>query len=164
MERLEVGYVARPHGLRGEVRVQLHAPDSTVLLEVDSVFVGGRELAVESARAANGAVLLALEGVEDRDAADALRGPKVEVPRDAVPLEEGEYLLADLPGCAVLDSAGNELGTVKEVLAGPQPILVIHGGGRERLLPAVPEFVLAVDAAARRVTVDLPEDLPADPI
>jgi 16S rRNA processing protein RimM len=164
MERLEVGYVARAHGLRGEVRVQLHAEGSTTLLEVDRVFVGGREVAVEVARPTNGAVLLTLAGVGDRDAADALRGQKVEVDRAAVPLAAGEYLLADLPGCTVVDTAGVEVGVVKEVLSGRQPILVIHGGGLERLLPAVPTFVLEVDAAARRVTVELPEDLPAEPI
>lgn len=164
MERLEVGYVARAHGLGGEVRVHLHAADSTTLLEVERVWIGGREHAIEQARPTNGAVLLALAGVADRDAADALRGQAVEVERDAVPLAEGEYLLADLPGCTVVDATGAEVGVVKEVIAGPQPILVIHGDGRERLLPAVPAFVQSVDTVARRVVVELPEDLPAEKI
>jgi 16S rRNA processing protein RimM len=157
---VEVGYVARAHGLRGEVRVHLHSPESTVLLEVETLLVGGRELRVESARPMNGAVLVAFEGVHDRDGADALRGQPVAVPRAAIPLAEGEYLLQDLPGCTVVDEAGAEIGVVAEVLAGAQPILVIHDpGGRERLLPAVPEFVRVVDVAARRVVVDMPEDL-----
>jgi len=164
MERLEVGYVARAHGLDGEVRVHLHAAESTTLLDVGRVWIGGREHAVDGARPTNGAILLALADVADRDAAEALRGQPVEVERDAVPLSDGEYLLADLPGCTVVDAAGVEIGVVKEVLAGPQPILVIHGDGRERLLPAVPAFVQSVDTAARRVVVELPEDLPADKI
>jgi 16S rRNA processing protein RimM len=160
MEKVQIGYVARAHGLRGEVRVHLHAPESTVLLEVETLFVGGQERRVESARPANGAVLLALEGVHDRDAADALRGQTVEVDRAAIPLEDGEYLLQDLPGCAVVDATGAAVGVVVEVMNGAQPILVIHdAGGRERLVPAVPAFVLAVDAAARQVVVELPEEL-----
>ena len=162
MERLEVGYVARAHGLGGEVRVHLHATDSTTLLDVERVWIGGREHAVEGARATNGGILLSLADVEDRDAAEALRGQPVEVERDAVPLADGEYLLADLPGCTVVDASGAEIGVVKEVLSAAQPILVIHGEGRERLLPAVPEFVLSVDTAARRLVVELPEDLPAE--
>jgi len=161
---VEVGYVARAHGLRGEVRVHLHAPESTVLLEVDAVVVGGRELAIESARPANGAVLLALEGVDGRDAADALRGQTVEVDRAAIPLAAGEYLLQDLPGCTVVDVSGAEIGVVANVIPGAQPILVIHGGGHERMLPAVPEFVREVDVAGRRVVVEMPEDLPAEKI
>ena len=158
MSRVEVGYVARAHGLRGEVRVHLHAADSTVLLEVDTVWIDGRERAVEDARPTNGAVLLALEGVEDRDAAEALRGQKVEVDRAAIALDENEYLLQDLPGCTVVDAAGAEVGVVEEVLNGAQPILVIQGPGGERLIPAVPAFVLAVDTATRRVVVEVPED------
>jgi 16S rRNA processing protein RimM len=162
MQRLEVGYVARAHGLAGEVRVHLHAAESTALLDVDHVYLDGRRVAVESARPTVGAILVRFEGVGDRDAAEALRGHKVEVDREAVALAPGEYLLADLPGCLVVDGAGAEIGTVVEVMAGPQPILVIHGGGRELLLPAVPRFVLEVDTAGRRVIVDLPEDLPAE--
>jgi 16S rRNA processing protein RimM len=164
VDRIEVGYVARAHGLRGEVRVHLHAAESTVLYDVDEVWVAGRALRVESVRPGTGAVLIALEGVHDRDAAEALRGAKVEVDRAHVPLAEGEYLLADLPGYRVVDAAGSEVGVVAEVMRGAQPILVIHGGGHERLLPAVPEFVRSVDAATRVVVVELPEDLPAEPI
>jgi len=164
MDRLEVGYVARAHGLSGELRVHLHAADSTTLLEVDRVTIGGRERVVVASRPTTGAVLLTIDGVDDRDAAEALRGQTVEVDRAAVTLEADEYLLADLPGCTVVDEDGVEIGVVKEVLTGPQPILVIHGGGHERLLPAVPAFVHQVDTAARRVIVELPEDLPAEPL
>jgi 16S rRNA processing protein RimM len=160
MARVEVGFVARAHGLRGEIRVRLHAPESTVLLEVEEVVVGGAARRVESARPTNGAVLLALVGVDDRDAAEALRGQTVEVDRAAIPLAAGEYLLQDLPGCEVVDAAGAPVGTIAEVMNGAQPILVIHdGAGRERLVPAVPAFVLAVDVAARRVVVELPEEM-----
>jgi 16S rRNA processing protein RimM len=162
MQRLQVGTVARAHGLRGELRVRLFADESDTLLRVKRVWIGGAERAVRGARPTNGAILLTIEGVADRDAAEALRGQPVEVARDAVPLAEGEYLLADLPGCEVFDQRGALVGKVVEVLGGPQPILVIHGGGFERLLPAVPTFVRAVDAAARRVTIDLPDELPAE--
>jgi 16S rRNA processing protein RimM len=165
MQRLGIGYVARAHGLRGELRVHMHAPGSTVLLDVERVWIGGQERVVEAARPTTGAMLLSVEGVEDRDAAEALKGQPVEVERAAVTLEPGEYLLADLPGCVAVDPEGRELGRVVEVLPGAQPILVIHDAARrELLLPAVPEFVIEVDAASKRVVVAVPEDLPAEPI
>ena len=165
MQRLGIGYVARAHGLRGELRVHLHAAESTVLFDVDKVWIGGQERVVESARPTTGAVLLTVEGIEDRDAAEALKGQPVEVERDAVSLEPGEYLLADLPGCVVVDEEGREIGRVVEVMPGAQPILVIHDDQRrELLLPAVPQFVVEVDTATRRVVVAVPEDLPAEPI
>jgi 16S rRNA processing protein RimM len=164
MERLGIGYVARAHGLRGELRVQLHAPESKVLLDVERVWIGGEERVVRAARPTTGAVLLTVDGIDDRDAAEAQKGRPVEIERDAVTLEAGEYLLSDLPGCTVVDEAGREVGRVAEVQPSAQPILVIHADGREVLLPAVPAFVLAVDAAGRRVTVAMPEDLPVEPI
>lgn len=164
MSKVKIGYVARAHGLRGELRVHLFSPESTTLLEVDRATIGGEDRAISAARPTNGAVLLTIEGVEDRDAAEALRGKEVEVDRDEVELGEGEYLLSDLPGFTVVDEKGVELGRVVEVISAAQPILVIHGPAGEILLPAVPNFVRTVDVAARRVDVELPEDLPVEPI
>jgi 16S rRNA processing protein RimM len=161
---LEVGYVARAHGVRGELRAQLHAADSTILFDVDTVWLNGVAHEVESARPTSGAVLLALADVLDKDAADALKGAKIEVRRDAIPMEPGEYLVADLPGCEVIDETGASLGTVHSVIPGGQDLLVIRDAKVERLLPLVPEFVRAVDLAAKKITVALPEDLPVEPL
>ncbi|HKA88585.1 MAG TPA: ribosome maturation factor RimM [Haliangiales bacterium] len=160
MDLLEVGYVARAHGVRGEVRVHLHAAESTALYDVARAFVGGVARAILSARPAGGAVLVAFEGVADRDAADALRGEPVAVARADLPLAEGEYFLADLTGCEVATEAGVPLGRVAEVVRAAQDLLVIHDGDAERLVPIVPELVRAVDVAARRIVVELPEDYP----
>ncbi len=164
MNRLQIGYVARAHGVRGELRVHLHAAASTTLFDVDRVWIGGREVAVGAARPTTGAVLLTVEGIEDRDAADALRGQPVEVLRDDVPLEAGEFFLADLPGYEVVTESGEAWGRVAEVQTGPQDLLVIRDGAVERMLPVVPEFIVSVDPAARRIVVAPPEGLPVEPI
>src|SRR5262245_41031211 len=126
MERLRIGHVARPHGVRGELRVQLDDPTSTTLLEVDRVWLGEEEYAVAGARLATGAVLLTVAGIADRDAAGTLRGRSVEVLRSAVPLAEDEYFVADLIGCEVVDEAGRVLGRGVGLLRGAQDLLVIH--------------------------------------
>jgi 16S rRNA processing protein RimM len=164
MERIAIGYVARAHGVRGELRVHLHDPASTALDGAERLWVGGVERRVEGARPTSGAVLLALEGIEDRTAAEALRGAAVEVPRSAIPLEEGEFLLADLVGCDVVDEAGAPLGRAVEVIPGAQDLLVIRDERVERILPIVPAFVLEVDPAARRIVVAPPEGLPEEPL
>jgi 16S rRNA processing protein RimM len=173
VDPIQVGYVARAHGLRGEVRVHLHTPGSTTLLGLERAWIGGQERRIVAVRPTPGAVLLLLEGVSDRDAAEALRGSVVEVDRADIPLEEGEYLLGDLPGCAVVDPDGQALGRVADIIQGAQPILVIHhddnvdsddeSGGRELLVPAVPQFVLEVDVGGRRVVVAVPEGLSWEP-
>jgi 16S rRNA processing protein RimM len=162
--RLIVGYVARPHGVRGELRVHLHDPGSTSLYDVSRAWFGGREMVIDSVRPTSGALLVKLDGVDDRDAAQALAGSEIEVGRDDVPLAEGEFLLADLPGCAVVDTTGTPLGAIVKVWHGPQDLLVIHDDTYERLLPLVPQFLVEVDIAARRVVVDPPDELPVEPL
>lgn len=164
MERLNVGYVARAHGVRGELRVHLHAADSTALDDTATLYIGGRSYAVTHARAVSGAVLVQLEGVRDKDAADALAGQAVEVPRAELALDEGEFFVADLPGCEAVTPEGAPLGRVVRVIHGPQDLLVLHDARVERLVPLVGEFLVAVDIAAKRIVLELPEGLPEEPL
>ncbi|MFH0902566.1 MAG: ribosome maturation factor RimM [Pseudomonadota bacterium] len=161
--RLRVGYVARPHGVKGELRVVLHDAASTVLGEASRVWIGGEEHKVTSARPVNGAFLLAIEGIDDRSQAEKLRSLAVEVDRDLVALAPGEFLLDDLVGCRVAEKDGTALGTVTSVMVGRQCLMVIRSDGIERLLPIVPELILAVDTEEKLVTVVLPDDLPTYP-
>lgn len=160
---LEIGYVARPHGVRGELRVVTHDPESTTLLDVDEIEIDRVPYRVEQARQVEGAFLLRLAGVGDRNRADTLRGKRVAVDRELIPLEEGEVFLADLVGCAVVREDGSPYGTIAAVETGVQDRLVIHDGDVERLLPLVPEFVIDVDLEEGRVVVAPPEDLPESP-
>jgi len=160
---IEVGYVARAHGVRGELRVQLHNAGSDTLFAVDRVVVGERAFAVGGARGGSkGAVLLALDGVDDRDAAEALRGCPVCVARELIPLDDGEVLAVDVIGCAAVLTDGTPWGIIEQVIVGPQDRLVVRDGGVVRELPWVDELVLDIDLAARRVTVAPPDGLPEE--
>ncbi len=156
--------VARAHGIRGEVRVALHNPESTALEGARAIYVGEREVAVESARPVSGAYLVRLAGIGDRDRADALRGQPVAVAREALELEEEEVLLVDLIGCQVELPDGTGWGVIAAVEPGMQDRLVIHHGEVERQLPVTDEFVIDIDLEGRRVVVDPPEGLPEDPL
>ena len=158
--RLEIGGIARAHGIRGEVVVHTHDPDSEILGVVDHVWVGGVQRTVKGARGTPRGWLLQLEGVLTRNDAETLRGLVVEVERAAIPLEEGEVLLADLIGCAVVLLDGRSWGTIAEIEVGVQDLLVIHDGDMERMLPLVDQFVVAIDTVGRVVKVDPPEGLP----
>jgi 16S rRNA processing protein RimM len=148
-----VGRVARPHGIRGALKIQLHDPDSTTLLEVRTVTIAGRSYAVERARAHGvGVALVELGGIATIEQADALRGQAVEIDRTDLVFAPGEYLVADLIGCEAFDPRGRALGAVVELYHnGAHDVLVLTG---DHMVPLVDEWVLAVDLEARRIVVE----------
>jgi 16S rRNA processing protein RimM len=160
LKLVELGRVGRAHGIRGEVRVHLHWPDSDTLATVETVVLTreGRPpstMDIESVRPAGKGVLLKLAGIHDRDAAEALRGSGVAVPHEALPpLEEGEYYLSDLVGMQVVGPNG-DVGRVVEVRIHPSvDSIVIETGTGERLEQALAEpWILKVDVA--RSTIEL---------
>ena len=159
-DRIEIGGVARAHGIKGEVVIVTHDPDSTTLGEIERVWVGGVERTIKLARGTHRGWLVALDGIATRNDAEALQGQIVEVDRDSLELDEDDVLLADLIGCQVV-RAGKPWGTVASVHAGElQDLLVIHDGDVERMVPLVDELVTGIDLDARVVTVDPPEPWP----
>lgn len=160
MNFVDIGYVARAHGIRGELRVILYNPESTLLTEVRFIRIGEQQREIAAARPAKDAWLLGLVDLHDRNQAELLRGQVVSVARSLIPVDQGEVLLADLLGCEVVLPDGSPYGTIEAVEPGPQDRLVIRQGDIERLLPLVPEFVSDVDLDAGRVVVTPPEGLP----
>jgi len=152
-ELLTVGRIARAHGLRGEVAVDLWT-DQVQRLEPGSVLrAGPRELRVVTARTAGGdRYVVSFEGVGDRSAAEALHGLELA----AEPLEvPGALWVHELVGALVRDAAGAELGRVAAMEANPaSDLLVLESGG---LIPA--RFIIGHDPAAGTVDVDIPQGL-----
>lgn len=121
--------IARPHGVRGELRLRLYNPESDVLLHQKTVRLTlpsgvTRSETVQSARRANDAILMQLVSVADRDVAEQLRGATVDIPRDAFErLGPDEFYAVDVIGSRVLEvsEAGEEteIGTVKDFVSYP---------------------------------------------
>lgn len=152
-----VGTIGRAHGLRGEVSVHVRTDEPERRFTPGaSLRVGDRPRTVASARWHSGTLLLGLEGVTDRTAAEALRGRELwaDVPADEAPADEGEYWDRQLVGLEVLDAAGAVAGTIGEVLHLPaHDVLVVRTSGGDRLVPFVSEVVPVVDLEAGHVRV-----------
>jgi 16S rRNA processing protein RimM len=164
---LEVGYVARVHGLRGELAVKTFDPGSEALLSVKRLVLrlrSGEErtVALEASRRAAEVTLISLAGVTSRSAAEAFKGATVLVHREDLPAPaEGEWFQGDLVGLEARTPDGKPLGRVTEVWnTGPVPNLVIEGAGPEPLVvPFVDEFVPEVDLPGGVLVVRPPEML-----
>jgi len=162
-ESVIVGHAVRSHGLRGEVVVEplsdnpdRFAPGSEILAEGAR---GRRSLRVRAARSHHGRLLVSFDGIEDRDAADELRGLDLVVPSTAVPpAPEGCFYAFELIGCHCRDRALGELGVVEEVLEdGGGWLLVVVHGNRRLPVPFVRAFLRRVDVEAGIIEVELPE-------
>jgi len=163
--RLEIGGIARAHGIRGEVVIVTHDPDSTILERVQTIWVGGAPRKITGARGTHRGWLVQLDGVVTRNDAEALKGRQVEVDRAELELGEGDVLLHDLIGCECRLPDGTPWGTIVEVVHGSQQDrLVVHHGEIERELPLVDVFVTNIDLATRVVIVDPPDGLPENKV
>jgi 16S rRNA processing protein RimM len=151
-QRLEIGRIGKAHGLRGEVVVEAISNRDERFLPGSVLYVVGAATAIATSRRHQNRWLVRFEGIEDRTAAEALRG--IVVTGDALAsLPEDEVWVHDLIGASVSDRSGTDLGTVVAVEANPaHDILVTEEGV---LIP----IVFVVERGDGRVVVDLPEGL-----
>jgi 16S rRNA processing protein RimM len=158
---LRVGYIAGSHGLHGALRVRTDNPDSTTLGALERLFVetatGRREFKVLSVSALGGGhQRVVLEGVDDVDAAQALRGGAVMVAAASLPpLKEGEFYYFQIAGAEVILTDGRRLGTIEDIMStAGHDVWVVRDGEREVLVPVIADVVKAMDLEARRVTIE----------
>ena len=160
---LVIGRVAKPWGIRGEVKVEITTdfPDRFTLLR--KVYLGPEAVpfVLEGFRLHQGAALLKLKGCHDRTAVEKLRGQWVQIPiEEAMPLEQDEYYEYQIIGLAVWTAGGEYLGTVDEVIStGANDVYVVRGEEHEILIPAIEDVVLEINPAQRRMVVELIEGL-----
>jgi 16S rRNA processing protein RimM len=146
--RISLAAVAGAHGIQGEVRLKLFTDSAESLSRHAKLLVGGVERRLLKVRGDNKGAVARFDGVDDRTAAEALRGSLVEIDRAALPpLGEGEYYHADLIGIPCVDSEGNALGTVVAVENfGAGDLLEVEGeGGRRSLIPFKPGIADLID-------------------
>ena len=149
-----MGRVAGPYGIRGWLRVVPFGDDRAALVGHGEWWVGKALWRVEEAKVHGAAVVAKLDGVDTREAALALKGSTVAVPRGAFPAaEEGRYYYVDLIGLDVVNLQGVRLGRVASLDSnGAHDVMALDEGGR--LLPWIPQVVRKVDLDAGRIEVE----------
>ena len=175
IDAIEVGRITDAWGVKGWFKVQPHSSHPEALFASRrwylqpsergaKAFAGTVLLPIRQAKEHSDTVVAWAEGVEDRNAAEALRGARIFVPRSSFPsTTQDEYYWVDLIGLAVVNREGVALGTVRELMAtGPQTVLVLayehDGKAQERMIPFVSAFIDKVDLPGKCITVDWQPD------
>jgi 16S rRNA processing protein RimM len=164
-KRVLLGRIHGAFGVRGELKLESFTDPARGIFRYQPWILRtpqGAERELEGARGRETAkgIVATLPGVEDRDAADAMRGTEVWVPRSALPPPGAdEYYWVDLEGLRVATMEGVALGTVSHLFStGANDVLVVQGE-RERMIPFLqPDYIRSVDFDAGLVTVDWDPD------
>jgi 16S rRNA processing protein RimM len=156
---IELGIVGAPFGVRGWIKLRSHTDPPERLLDHRELQLGlgggWRAFRIESSGRSGGQLTVKLDGIDDRDQAQALRGAPVCVPRSELPQRDArDFYRADLVGCEVVNLAGVRLGVVQHFVETPAHALMVVRGEQEFWVPAVPQHLRRVDLRARQVVVD----------
>jgi 16S rRNA processing protein RimM len=158
-----MGRIAAPFGVKGWVKVQTFSEDPGTLMDFESWRVGRGEqhtqYTVEAIQDHSNTLVAKLVGIDDRDAAYALRGQEISVAKSELPPpEEGAFYWSDLIGLRVVNREGVELGKVDSLMESGTNDLLVVKGTRNHLIPFIAAFVGKVDLAGGTIEVDWGED------
>ncbi len=160
---MPVGRIAGVFGVRGELKCDPTSAGRAAICEHAQLRCerasGSSPIRVSSVRPHKGRLLIRIEGVDDADAAELYAGAALFAPRERISLGAGEYLDADLVGCAVTGIDGREYGTVERVEHYPASDILVVGGA---MVPMVAAIVKDLDLEHRRIAIDPPAGLMGD--
>lgn len=161
-EKFEVGQIVNTFGIKGFVKVNPWVDDVTRFESLKKVYIKIRkeekELEIEEVKYQKNQVLLKFKGIETIEQAELLRNAYIEIDRkDAIPLREGQYFIADLLESEVYSDEGILLGVLDDIYnTGSNDIYVVKDSlGKTLLLPGIPDVIKEVDLENKKITVHL---------
>ena len=165
-ERLEVGQIVNTFGIKGFVKIYPYVDDITRFDNLKKVHIKSKnndeELQIEEVKYQKNMVLVKFKGIETVENAEKLRNSFVEIDRaDAIPLEEGQYFIADLLGLDVFLDTGEKLGVLEDIYnTGSSDIYVVKNElGKQFLLPYIDEVIKQINLEEGKIIVHIIEGL-----
>ena len=160
--QLVVGRIGRAHGVLGEATIEVQTDDPDTRFQVGNKLTldDGQQLTIRSSRWHNQILLLAFDGVTDRNQIEELRDQLISSDVDLDSLAPGEYHFQQLIGCEVFQQNGELIGAVDEIVKLPgQDLLSVNRAGAQVLIPMVKQIIIEIDVSAKKIVVNPPEGL-----
>lgn len=159
---LLIGFLRRPHGIRGEILMEVFPDLQACLHENLEIFIGSSQKPhlASDLRPHQLGFITRLTGIEDRTTAGLYRNQPVYLSENDLPvLPPGQYYRHQLVGLAVRDEQNNSLGVLEEILiTGANDVYIVRtSSGEEQLMPAIPQVILKIDLEHKTMTVRLQE-------
>ena len=155
IEKLKIGLIVKPQGIRGEVKVQPLTDDINRFRSLKEVIIDDKNYRVLSSTIGGGVVFLTLSGISDRNTAETFRGKFLYVTREnAVPLEQGRYFIVDIIGCALKTDLGETVGEIIDVFSARTDVFTVKCvDGKIMRFPFLKDMIVNVDVSEKTVTV-----------
>lgn len=147
---LEIGKITSPHGVKGEVKLEVYADAPEALKKIKTVYFdknGEKPVIVESSRVHKDRLLIKLRGINSMDDGNSLRGKTLYAHRDSIIKDKNSFFIEDLKGINVIDADSDVCyGRITDVLfTGANDVYVINDGEKERLVPAIKDVIIETD-------------------
>ena len=157
---LQSGEIVNIHGIKGEVKILPWTDSADFFCDIPRVYIDSEPYDILSARVQKGCAIVRLEGVDDADKANLLRGKTVFADRADIDLPEDRFFISDIIGARAIDAeSGAPLGMVKDVLDLPGHNVYVISGEREILVPDADEFVVEVNPEEGYIKLKLIEGM-----
>lgn len=157
MDKIIIGQISKPQGIKGEVKVNPLTGDITRFLKLKEIYLENESnpRAVRGCRIASNSVLMYIDGILTRNDAELARGKNISIDKtDAIPLKEGEYFISDIIGCKIYGD-NVYLGTVTEVLSyGAADVYQAEKEGKKFMFPFIKALNANVDIKNKTITLD----------
>lgn len=157
MEYIQIGKISNVHGVKGDLKVIPLTDDMKRYDELSHVLLGMNkdEYEIENVSYAKNQIILKLKGIDDIKSAEKVRNSFLWIDKEDANVPEGAYFLFDIIGIDVVDTDGNEIGKVRDVIqTGANDIYLVKSEEKEHMIPAVKEFVKNIDIDKKQMVID----------
>lgn len=154
MNKIEIGAVAKPQGIKGELKIKLFADSFDSVKNVTEVEINSVVYKVENFRSiSKEEAILKVEGIDDRNFVETLRRCEVYADRSQIVLEDGRFFITDVIGCELYLDSGKKIGTVRDIVSGNVDYYYIDTYEGKAVFPLIPALDVDIDVENRKVTV-----------
>ena len=155
MNKIEIGAVAKPQGIKGELKLRLFADNFESVKNVKKVEIGGAEYTVSDFRYASGEeAIISLKEITDRNFAETLRKKEVYACRSEVVLPENRYFISDVIGCSLYLSSGKKMGEITDIVSGNVDYYYITTAEGNAVFPLIKDLLVSIDVENKKVVID----------
>ena len=153
-DKIEIGAVAKPQGIKGELKIRLFADGFDSVKNITEVEINSTVYKVVHFRHAGGEeAILKVEGIDDRNFAETLRRCEVFAKRNEITVEEGRYFIADVIGADLYLDSGKKIGVITEIVSGNVDYYYLDTNEGVAVFPLLPDLLIDIDVENKKVTV-----------